>query len=314
MEIIIVSKLRGGIRRLQFGTIPLIILVAVLLSTGLGTGIYLGGLTVLRGDPAASKDQTEAALQQALLKQRQRVDELAKNAETDLNALAARLGRLQADMMRINALGARLSEMAGIPPDEFIFDSPPPLGGAYEPGTRSAVKFKDFISSLDRLTDELSDKEEMLYAMQTLMSHKSLQSRIVPTGKPVKGGWVSSRFGTRTSPVDGRREFHPGVDFTGAVGVNVLAVATGVVIRANRHSGYGNVVEIDHGNGFVTRYAHNSKNLVTVGQKVEKGSVIALMGSTGRSTGPHVHLEVIKDGTVVDPLPYIYASATSKVW
>ncbi|RME32910.1 MAG: M23 family metallopeptidase, partial [Gammaproteobacteria bacterium] len=145
------------------------------------------------------------------------------------------------------------------------------------------------------------DRGSKLLAMKQLLMEQQLQKELLPEGRPVIKGWLSSPFGKRIDPLTGRRDFHPGVDFAGHKGSEVLAVASGVVSYAGRRSGYGNIVEIVHGDGLVTRYAHNQKNLVEAGQRVKKGQVIALMGNTGRSTGPHVHFEVLKDGKLLNP-------------
>jgi murein DD-endopeptidase MepM/ murein hydrolase activator NlpD len=134
---------------------------------------------------------------------------------------------------------------------------------------------------------------------------RSLHERIMPSGRPVRNGWVSSGYGMRTDPFTGKKEFHEGIDFAGKEGSRVLAVADGIVSWAGWRKGYGKMVEITHGNGYATRYAHNEKLLVSVGETVKKGQTIALMGSTGRSTGPHVHFEVVHNDREVNPAKYV---------
>jgi murein DD-endopeptidase MepM/ murein hydrolase activator NlpD len=138
--------------------------------------------------------------------------------------------------------------------------------------------------------------------------NRSLEAQILPTGRPIPDGWISSYFGARTDPFTGLREYHKGLDFAGKDGEEIYAVASGLVTWSAARFGYGQMVEINHGNGYITRYAHNRTNLVKVGDVVTKGQRIALMGSTGRSTGPHVHFEVLKNGRVVDPAKYVYAA------
>ena len=138
-----------------------------------------------------------------------------------------------------------------------------------------------------------------------MLMDKSVQNKTLPEGEPVASGWISSLFGWRTDPINGKREFHEGIDFASKADTRVVAVASGIVTWSGRRAGYGNLVEISHGNGYVTRYAHNRKNLVAVGDKVDKGQPVAIMGSTGRSTGTHVHFEVVRNGKPVDPKKYI---------
>jgi murein DD-endopeptidase MepM/ murein hydrolase activator NlpD len=162
--------------------------------------------------------------------------------------------------------------------------------------------------SVDQLDQQLDDRQEQLSVLESLFMHRNLLDEVMPQGRPVSDGWISSYFGYRTDPFTGRREYHQGVDIAGELGEPVVAVAAGIVTYAGKHGGYGNLVEINHGNGFVTRYGHNSKVLVTVGSTVSKGQEVALMGSTGRSTGPHVHFEVWRSGRVVNPLKYLSAA------
>jgi hypothetical protein len=152
---------------------------------------------------------------------------------------------------------------------------------------------------------QIEDRSRQLDVLEALMMNRRLSSEVRPEGRPVSSGWMSSVYGYRTDPFSGRRDFHPGVDFAGKAGSDVLAVASGVVTWSGKRYNYGHMIEIDHGNGLVTRYGHNQENLVEVGEKVKKGQVIAKMGSSGRSTGPHVHLEVLQDGRKVNPLKYV---------
>ena len=141
-----------------------------------------------------------------------------------------------------------------------------------------------------------------------MLMTRNLQAEVIPAGRPITRGWLSSYYGMRTDPFSGRRAHHSGIDFAGKMGSDVVTVAAGVVTYSGRRSGYGNLVEINHGKGYVTRYGHNSELLVEVGETVKKGQIIAKMGSSGRSTGPHVHFEVLVNGRAVDPKKYILAS------
>ena len=232
---------------------------------------------------------------------------IREEADADIDALSSRIGLLQAHVMRLDALGRKLVNMASIDKGEFNFDSAPALGG---PETESdKVMVPDELSlAIDQLGLKLNHRESQLTVMEDLVLNKNLQKEVQPSGRPIVKGWLSSYYGMRTHPISGRREMHKGIDFAGTMGGPVIAVAKGVVTYAGKRYSYGNMIEIAHGNGYSTRYAHNSRLLVSVGDTVEKGFQIAEIGSSGRSTGPHVHFEVLKNGREVNPIPFIRAS------
>jgi hypothetical protein len=155
------------------------------------------------------------------------------------------------------------------------------------------------------LAAQIDNRMQQLTVLENLLMNRNLQDQVMPAGRPITKGWLSSHFGVRTDPFTGKRRRHYGMDFAGAEGSDVITVGAGVVTYSGSRYAYGNMVEINHGNGFVTRYAHNKENLVEVGEVVKKGQVIAYMGATGRATGPHVHFEVLQNGKVVNPLQYI---------
>ncbi len=269
------------------------------------TFLYVGyriGLEQARANPS----ELELALQAELDQQRLEVQEAARSAEENMNALALRLGKLQAHVMRLDALGQRLTKMAKLDKGEFDFDREPARGGPTAVGG-ATMGVPDFLKSLNELSAQLEDRSEQLAVLETMLMSRNLQAEVMPAGRPVTRGWLSSYFGRRTDPFTGRRVHHSGVDFAGRLGSDVVAVAAGVVTFSGKRSGYGNLVEINHGNGYATRYGHNLENLVQVGQTVKKGQVIARMGSTGRSTGPHVHFEVLYNGRAVNPKKYVMA-------
>ena len=216
--------------------------------------------------------------------------------------MAARLGELQADANRLNALGDRLTRAGQLGDGEFDFDKPVPVGGVGPVHDISAGELDRGIATLAAQFRQSGDQLSVLESL--LFSHK-LEQDAVPSGMPVANGYITSGFGGRADPMGGGGEFHKGIDFKASTGDPVMAVADGVVSFSGVRSGYGNVVEIDHGNGYVTRYAHNSRLLVRVGDLVHVGSVIAKAGSTGRSTGAHVHLEVWDNGHVVNPARFL---------
>lgn len=265
---------------------------------------YQIGLAHMKANP----DDLTVAVQAELDSQRLVLSEVTHKAEDNLNALALRLGKLQAHVIRLDALGERLTHIANLDKGEFDFENPPAQGGP-EATKGSPIQVPDFVSALNGLSAQLDDRSQQLDVLETMLMTRNLEAEVMPTGRPVSRGWLSSYFGLRTDPFSGRRVHHAGVDFAGKLGSDVVAVAAGVVQFSGRRSGYGNLVEINHGKGYVTRYGHNLKNLVTVGQTIKKGEVISKMGTTGRSTGPHVHFEVVVNGRKVNPKKYIHASA-----
>lgn len=243
--------------------------------------------------------------QRLVREQQSQIDAARKSARDNLDALTLRLGRMQAQMLRLNALGNQLVEQASLDRGEFDFNSPPPLGGPQDTASLQSIDVPDFLSMLDELDTEMLDREQKFSVLETLLMDQNLRKRVMPSGRPVKNGFISSGYGKRTDPFTGKKEFHKGVDFAGKAGSKVLSVGDGVVSWAGKRAGYGNLVEITHGDGYVTRYGHNKKLLVAVGDTVKKGQPIAVLGSTGRSTGPHVHFEVVHNDQQVNPSTYI---------
>ena len=237
----------------------------------------------------------------------QALEDVKTDTETALGAMAGRVSLLQSHVLRLDALGSRLAEMAQVDDIEFGVEHPPGLGGPHDlfnDGSRELSDY-DFLISLNRLEQALQDRQDKLSAMEAMLMGRSLRDSTLPRGNPVKGGWFSSLFGYRADPITGKKEFHFGVDLAGRSGMAVTSIASGLVTWSGPNQGFGNMVEIDHGNGYITRYAHNKENLVNVGEKVEKGQMIATMGSTGRSTGAHVHFEVVRNGRHINPHSYI---------
>ena len=229
-------------------------------------------------------------------------------AQADVDALSGKVAELQAHIMRLDAMGAQLTTLAGLKRGEFNFDAPPPEGGPENPGPVQHTAMPDFLTALDQLSTEVQDREQKLGVLENLFLNRNVQLAAQPAGPPVTGGYISSVYGMRIDPFTGDVSMHSGMDFAGSEGEAVEAVAAGVVTWAGDRSGYGNMVEIDHGNGYATRYGHNETILVHVGEIVTKGQEIALMGSTGRSTGPHVHFEVLYNGVAVDPAKFVKAA------
>jgi murein DD-endopeptidase MepM/ murein hydrolase activator NlpD len=239
-------------------------------------------------------------------RERQKLNAVRSDMQGKVDALAQRVGTLNAHLIRLDALGRRVTDLAGLDRGEFDFDNPPPAGGPEGgdfPGGTMAMP--DLNTALDLLESQLTDRQRQFTALESLMSTRSLGERIMPGGWPIVGGWISSHFGYRSDPFTGRGAFHAGVDFAAPRGTKVMSTGAGYVSYAGYKQGYGNVVEITHPTGYVTRYGHNSRNLVRTGQTVQKGEAIAVIGSTGRSTGTHVHFEVERNGKNLNPMRYL---------
>jgi len=299
MNIILFTNRRGQVWSFEISPVRFILQLVSGLAIMLGLALYAGTRIAGTGTEYLADWQDTVRSQQA------EIAEVRRNAEADLDALALRLGQMQAQMLRLNALGERLVIQGNLDKDEFDFDAEPAVGGPGSAVATESIAYPDFLSMLEDLGAGLNDREQKLSVLETLLMSRSLSERVMPSGRPIEDGWLSSKYGKRNDPFSGKQEFHKGLDFAGKKGSEVIVVGDGVVTWAGNRSGYGNLIEVSHGNGYVTRYGHNQKNLVKAGDTVRKGQQIALMGSTGRSTGPHVHFEVLRDGKTVNPVKYI---------
>lgn len=242
---------------------------------------------------------TQITTQQVELRQ------VRENAQRDMQRMAIKLGRLQADSARLDALGQRLVVAGKLDPAEFDFDETPGVGGPEMAVPPQRALPEDLSTMMERLGQRFDTQQTQLGVLQSLLANREVSAELTPSGMPVADGFITSRFGERIDPFTGRESFHPGLDISVPRGTGVHAVAAGVVTFAGERMGYGKVVEIDHGDGYMTRYAHNSKLLAHVGEAVHAGELISDAGSTGRSTGPHVHFEVWHDGKLVNPIAYV---------
>ena len=274
----------------------------------LPASMFFGGYFVAQQDGPGQDKALISAWQDEMQVQREEVAAARRKVDEDMDALALRLGELQAKVIRLDALGERLTEMAKLDKGEFDFSKEPAVGGPEVPAAVESMNVPDFVQSLDGLSQQLDDRAEQLGLLEDMIMSRNLQAEVQPAGKPIKSGWTSSYYGMRTDPFTGHREFHKGMDFAGKQGSEIVSVGAGVVSWAGDRYGYGNLVEVNHGNGYATRYGHCEEILVSVGDTVTKGQILALMGSTGRSTGPHVHFEVLYKGKAVDPKKYALAS------
>lgn len=263
----------------------------------LGAGMLCGAAA----RSAIGMAQVEA-LQTADAERQAELDKVRRDAQRDVNALAARLAELQAQANRLNALGSRLTQAGQLQDGEFDFEKPVGQGGG---GITRDMPPAELRARLVALEDEYRLAGTQLSVLEALLFNRALDRSTLPSREPIAGSFVTSGFGGRADPFGGGSQFHKGIDFQANIGDPVLAVADGVVSFAGDRSGYGNTVEIDHGNGYVTRYAHNSRLSRQVGDLVRAGQEIAKAGSSGRSTGAHVHFELWQDGVVVNPRKFL---------
>lgn len=300
MNVIFFSRRQGRARHLNLAhpvTLTLIVALTVCAIAGaFAIGIHWGERNMAR--LALLKPAATFRIEQ------NQIEELRLQLQDKVDALSMRLGMMDAHLIRLNALGKRLTEMADISSREFDFDHDPPLGGPEDTAARTA-SMPDLSAMIDNLSEQIDQRSSQFGALANVLLGRQLSAEIRPQGRPVRDGYISSGFGVRMDPFTGEEGIHKGVDFAAPAGTDVLAVAAGVVTWAGPREGYGNLVQVNHGNGYSTRYAHNSTVLVKVGDEVQRGQAIATVGSTGRSTGPHVHFEVLKNGVQVDPMSFV---------
>ena len=285
----------------------------------LGLSICLLGLPVILGyygfqladtrNSQFQKDEAAQAWVDGLREQKADLERVKQETLTQLEALTIRMASLQARLIRLDALGERLTNATGLDDGEFDFTQEPSVGGPEVMLEENTFQMPDFLQELDELAMQIESRQQQLELLDSIMIERESQSEFSVSGRPVSRGYISSGFGRRIDPFTGNLAWHQGVDFsTGSSGEDVFAVAAGVVAFAGEKQGLGKMVQIDHGNGFETIYGHDEQILVKVGDVVKKGQVIALSGSPGRSSGPHVHFEVHKNGRVVDPASYIHST------
>jgi murein DD-endopeptidase MepM/ murein hydrolase activator NlpD len=271
-----------------------------LVVVGLAGGYALG----YRNGARVPVDQIDA-MRKELKSQKEEVVATRDSNQEVVDALAIRMAELNAHIIRLDALGRRLTKMGKLDDGEFDFDTAPALGGPEPTVDAQSVQVPDLDQRLHQLEGRIADREMQLGVLENLLLDRNMSEQVSPQGRPVQSGWMSSQFGKRTDPFTGKDAMHWGIDFAGRKGAEIVAVGAGVVTWSGNRHGYGQLVELNHGNGLVTRYAHNQENRVAVGDQVDKGEVIALMGQSGRATGPNLHFEVLRDGRKVNPLEFI---------
>jgi murein DD-endopeptidase MepM/ murein hydrolase activator NlpD len=314
MNIFIFSQGRSGqSRQISVAHPAMLATLAVIVLAILGTAFAIGMQLGQRSGHALGMRQVDH-WSNVLRDQKAEISNLKRQLQDETNALAIRIAKLDAHVVRIDELGKRLTSMAHIDHRDINFDEEPPVGGPDGDEDGASPPLPDLSASLSQLEQRVDLRDAQLSALENVILSRDLNASIRPEGRPVLQGFISSYFGQRDDPITGHEEFHKGVDFAGNEGDPVVAVAAGVVTWAGERSGYGKLVEIDHGKGYTTRYAHNEQTLVTVGQTVTRGQTIALMGSTGHSTGPHVHFEVLRNGRQVNPLAFIEQAKSQAQW
>jgi murein DD-endopeptidase MepM/ murein hydrolase activator NlpD len=245
-----------------------------------------------------------------LADQREEAARGQERVQGHLNAMAVRLGELQARMLRLDGLGERLAKSAGLKQQELPSLSgglAPGRGGAEPTGTPHNLSVPEFSELVSRLAHDVEERTDQYSVLEALLLQTSANRKFLPTLYPITDGWYSSNYGVRIDPFSGQQSMHEGIDFPAEVGMPIVASASGKVIAAEIHPQYGKMIEIDHGNGLVSRYAHASQLLVKEGDLVVRGQRIATVGSTGRSTGPHLHFEVRVNGVPQNPARFLQA-------
>jgi murein DD-endopeptidase MepM/ murein hydrolase activator NlpD len=307
MNVILVGKNHGKSRVIPLHAPVLAVaalLVLALVSVAAWSGYRVALIAAEPQEPV--RNQLVSEWQQKLNKQREQLEQVRENARHQMDALTLRIGELQGRLLRLDALGQRFVESGMVASGEFNFDQPPAMGGPEESaGPAEAFSVPELSRMIDELAARIDDRERQLRLLDEVSSQSRLEEERYVEGRPITWGWLSSRYGYRSDPFTGKRAWHAGVDLAGKDGSDIIATAGGVVTYAGERHGYGNLVEVDHGDGLVTRYAHCKTLKVEVGDLVQKGQVLALMGSTGRSTGPHVHFEVLRNGKTENPQTYI---------
>ena len=308
MKLILISKRSDKVRTFSINSWMRILLSAAVIGIPVAAGVLLG-LKLADGRWQLLFEDHIADMQQELTLSRQELFEDRQRVNQTLSLMTAKLAQMRASVVRLDALGEHLTELSDMEAGEFDFSATPGLGG---PGNYGQQAYRgtadmqlDLNSLMFNIGQTLSKRELQLKLLRSTLADKKLIDDRRLAGRPIAYGWQSSAYGMRTDPFTGEQRWHDGVDFAGRLGSDVIAVASGVITWSGEKSGYGKMVEVNHSDGYVTRYAHNQDNIAKLGTVVNKGDVIATMGTSGRSTGPHVHFEVFKNGRVVDPASYI---------
>ncbi|MBI2285909.1 MAG: M23 family metallopeptidase [Nitrosomonadales bacterium] len=306
MNIILVSNRLAKTRSITLGGWQLLSML-LLLSGLVWTAAFTLQYTLVRFAPEGMSDGVRTLLSKIHSEEQQKQQSYV---DSSLDAMAARVGQMQAQMQRLDALGARLAKLSGMKPEEFGFDQPPAQGGPLVALSAQKMSVNSLEQQLNGLSRAVNDRSDKLLALETMLLQNQLNRKLLPSIPPITEGFYSSNFGWRLDPFTGANAMHEGVDYMVQAGTAIRASAGGVVAYSDQHPQYGNMVEIDHGNDVVTRYAHASRLLVKAGQVVRRGEKIAEVGSTGRSTGNHLHFEVRYKGIAQNPVRFLQKAAS----
>ena len=299
MKIVLIDKL-GDPQSVSIS--PLGAKAIGLLTMAFCTGIFLSGASMVTRDFVDS--DVISSWRSQLAEQKNLVTDLQGKSEAQSQAVGRQLAEMQGRLWRMEALASYMHESTGLPQDEFSFDQPLAQGGPIDP-SQKVMAWADIHSDLSTLSTRLERREKELGILDEVLIGFYSAEGAQPAGRPINQGWMSSPFGKRVDPINGKQAWHAGMDFAGRHGSDVIAVANGVVTFAGRRDGYGMMVEVNHGNDVITRYGHHDSLLVAPGQTVKRGDVIGQMGSSGRSTGPHVHFEVLRKGKAINPAKFV---------
>jgi murein DD-endopeptidase MepM/ murein hydrolase activator NlpD len=242
--------------------------------------------------------------------QAEEISSLINSTEQKMTGVILKLADMQSQIQRLDALGSRLVKQAKLNPDEFNFQQIPGMGGPIDKASLDIQHQDALLSKMTVMLEKIQNRAQELSALESIMLSHHIENESRLEGKPISSGWLSSYYGMRKDPFNGLPAMHKGLDFAGKEGERVLATGAGIITWSGSRYGYGNLVEINHGDGLITRYGHNKEVNVKIGDVVTKGQTIAKMGNTGRSTGAHVHYEVIRNGKHQDPLPYVYRKSS----
>lgn len=296
MHIILVSDRLATARTITITARHLAIAVACLVLTILAVSSLFSYVTVRH-----AAEVRLPFLQSLLMSVREQETQKTQDfLRENLNAMAVRLGQLQAQLLRLDTLGERLGQMSGIKTPEVKTIDKAGQGGPLIVPAKPLTQ-DDLQRQLDQLARQLESKSDYLGLIESELMDERVKKNLLPTALPVEAQWNASGFGWRIDPFTGEQAMHEGIDFIAETGTPIVAAAAGIVVTSERHPQYGNLVEIDHGNDLITRYAHASRVLVKQGALVKRGQKIAEVGSTGRSTGPHLHFEVRFKGAAQNP-------------
>jgi murein DD-endopeptidase MepM/ murein hydrolase activator NlpD len=306
VNIILVSNNLAKTRNVSLNGMHMLAAAAIFLALFI-MAVLAAEYAIVRIQPGRVSNEMRAWLASAQNHEQQKQQAYLRES---LDTMAISLGQMQARLLRLDSLGTRLVKVAGMKPQEIDFSQLPAQGGAYVPAGQQDVTLSSMNQQLGSLSSLMSDRGDKLAALETLLQQDRLKNKMLNTIQPVSSGWFSSNFGWRLDPFTGKSAMHEGVDYVVPQGTPIHAAASGIVVFASFHPQFGNLVEIDHGNDIVTRYAHASKLMVEVGQLVKRGQLISLVGSTGRSTGNHLHFEVRFKGLAQNPTRFLQNAAS----